>query len=54
MFGTDDELFENGDFGWMEESSGPSGYIKGVVWNDVNEDGVVELDADFPPLVTSP
>ena len=39
--GTDDAVFDLGIFGWMEEASGgPTGIIKGIVWNDIDGNGI--------------
>jgi hypothetical protein len=40
----DDEIFNEGSFGWMEESVAGTAIIKGKVWNDLNGNGIVNED----------
>lgn len=44
MLDADDSVVDNADHGWMEEVAGPTGMIKGLVWNDLNGDGMVDDD----------
>ena len=38
----DDAVFNEASFGWMEEVVGRTAIITGMVWNDLNGDGMVD------------
>ena len=39
---TADQVVDDAHFGWMEETPGGNAVISGLVWNDLNGDGVVD------------